>query len=651
MNRSRLLLPIIIIVPLFSLSGQAQVYRGNLYGGDGRTIGSSCIFLDDGGIAVVGTAGNEGFGVDDILLIRLDPYLQLQWSRIYGGMASDRGMSVIQNGNKGFLLMGASESYSAGKEDILVISVDPEGNLLWARSYGGAQDDIGYSMRAVSGGGFLIAGTTRSFGSRSWAAFLLRIDDNGDILWFRLYDNLNTDAAADFEQTADGGFIVTGWTYAIGAGMHDVLLFKTHADGSLRWARLFGGPNDDGGYKVHEIPGGGYVVMGNTHSFGHGAVDAFVFRIAEGGRPQWMYAIGREGEDSFRQSYRDSDSTITLAGWLTRADDNRKETWIARISITGNLLYSGTVRGSFPGQAHNLVAGRPGYVLLTGEYMTPSNPSLFVSEARIPLSRNLNLDDVVPAPAFDASIAMSAKSGECHSRTVPIKSMLFSPRISADPGRLESTAPQEKADLRSRLESVIAPGDSARFILSRIAEIADARKVLGGQIPCDFSIVDKQLERTEAILRIGDYEHSLENLWKAESLFRVASCGPVSIEELTALGSHYDGRGVELTGSVVRKRPSAGGDGYFMTLTDNTGEIDAFYEGTLRDIAEGDRVRIGGSYSHDKATIFVRSITKVGSPGATGLLAAGLAVIIALAVVVYRWIKRRTLRKTTLRST
>jgi len=643
---------LLLFIPAFSLPTHAQPYQAKLFGNAGTSVGQTCLVLPDQGVAALGFTNSQGGHNDDMLLIRLDARLRVLWAKAYGGLRMDRGRGILPNGQSGFLLLGLTKSFGAGGDEILIVNVDSAGNLLWGRAYGGSGDDVPYSIHPVRGGGFLVSGTTKSFGSRGWAAFLLRIDAAGDVLWMQLYDNWSTDAAADFEQTSDDGFIAAGWAYAIGAGMHDVFVFKTDVSGNLLWGRLFGGPGDDGGHTVHELRNGDYIVNGNTHSFGHGGVDTYFLCLTTSGTLRWAKAVGMERDDSFARSFRDSDSSIVVAGWLTDPEDNKKEIWLSRISGSGNLLFSGRIRSTNSAQASALVNRKQNDYVFVGESHAGTDVSsrFLVGSITIPVHRTKLPWIYEPQPINTSTqdIAIATTSRRINVIPTPVVTIMtrnISLVEADDDGRLESLRtdwePGSQID-KSRGRWQIVDADSEKSILARIAEIAALREKLQRQIPCDFGPVAVELERTEAILRIGDFEHSLESLWKAESLLASAPCGAVTIEELTALGSYYDRKSVELSASVVQREPSASGDGYFLTLTDNTGQIGAFYSGSMRDIMVNDQVLIEGSYSYDEAALTVRTITKQDSPEATGLLAAAFAVFITAAILAYRLIRRRS---------
>lgn len=79
------------------------------------------------------------------------------------------------------------------------------------------------------------------------------------------------------QQTDDGGYVVAGVTRSQGEG-GDVYLIKTDAEGNVEWERTFGGPHLDRGIDVQATPDGGYVVVGDTESFGAGEKDVFLIK-------------------------------------------------------------------------------------------------------------------------------------------------------------------------------------------------------------------------------------------------------------------------------------------------------------------------------------------------------------------------------------
>jgi hypothetical protein len=128
-----------------------------------------------------------------------------------------------------------------------------------------------------------VAGRTYSFGAGSYDIFLIKTDANGNIIWAKTYGGGGNDWAYSVQQTSDGGYIVAGWTWSFGAGYDDIFLIKTDANGNIIWAKTYGGTNYDDAFSVQQTSDGGYIVAGGTESFGAGRSDIFLIKTDANG--------------------------------------------------------------------------------------------------------------------------------------------------------------------------------------------------------------------------------------------------------------------------------------------------------------------------------------------------------------------------------
>ncbi|MFZ8835339.1 MAG: hypothetical protein ACO2O5_14280, partial [Candidatus Caldipriscus sp.] len=147
-------------------------------------------------------------------------------------------------------------------------SHNPMSATYFAKTYGGTDDDGAYSVQQTSDGGYIVAGYTASFGAGSWDIFLIKTDANGNIQWAKTYGGTDEDRAHSVQQTSDGGYIVAGVTFSFGTGYSDAFLVKTDANGNIVWAKTYGGTYSDYAYSVQQTSDGGYIVAGHTNSFG-----------------------------------------------------------------------------------------------------------------------------------------------------------------------------------------------------------------------------------------------------------------------------------------------------------------------------------------------------------------------------------------------
>jgi hypothetical protein len=142
----------------------------------------------------------------------------------------------------------------------------------WAKTYGSWTEDVSWSIQQTSDGGYIVAGDTRSFGAGGWDIWVLKLDQNGNIQWQKTYGGRSDDSASSIQQTSDGGYIVAGDTMSFGAGDLDIWVLKLDQNGNIQWQKTYGGRNGEFASSIQQTSDGGYIVAGYTTSFGAGGI-------------------------------------------------------------------------------------------------------------------------------------------------------------------------------------------------------------------------------------------------------------------------------------------------------------------------------------------------------------------------------------------
>ena len=220
------------LVALFTEYAHAVTFA-KTYGGTNDDWASSVQRTYDGGYILAGYTRSFGAGWSDIFLIKTDAFGNVIWAKTFGGTSIDGAFSVQQTSDGGYIVAGSTYSFSVGLNDIFLIKTDAFGNVIWAKTYGGTNYDEAYSVQQTYDGGYIVAGMTNSFGAGGYDAFLIKTDANGNIQWAKTFGGTNLDSASSVQQTLDGGYIVTGYTRSFGVGDYDVFLMKTYANGNI----------------------------------------------------------------------------------------------------------------------------------------------------------------------------------------------------------------------------------------------------------------------------------------------------------------------------------------------------------------------------------------------------------------------------------
>ena len=330
---------LILFLALSALAGWERTY-----GGSNNDWGYSVAQTSDGGFIITGLTASFGTGSLDFYLIRTDAYGDTLWTRTYGGSAGDWGYSVAQTSDGGFIITGFTASFGAGGIDFYLVKTDAYGDTLWTRTYGGSGADVGYSVTQTSDGGYIVAGSTASFGAGNWDVYLVRTDTYGDTLWTRTYGGGSTDHGNSVKQTSDGGYIVAGGTESFGAGEGDVYLVKTDAVGDTLWTRTYGGGAGDIGNSVAQTSDGGYIVAGS--SFGAGLTDVYLVKTDSVGDTLWTRTYGGCDDDEGYSVAQTSDGGYIVAGRTESFGAGSGDVYLVKTDAVGDTLWTRTYGGS-----------------------------------------------------------------------------------------------------------------------------------------------------------------------------------------------------------------------------------------------------------------------------------------------------------------
>jgi len=291
--------------------------------------------IPDKGFIIAGHVGLSAPDVDG-LAIRTDPTGNELWSKAYGGDDEDEFFSVELTIGGGFIFAGATKAPGADHADAWLLKTDMDGNELWTKTYGGTSRELFNSVRQTSDGGFIMAGDTSSSGPFSNNGWLVKTDANGNWLWDQVFGGDDLDFARSAEETADGGFIVAGQTQSFGAGYRDGWLIKTDADGNELWSQTFGSTEADSIESVHETSLGGYILAGKTRSFGSGDNDLWLIKTDASGLEVWQRRFGGAMGDIALAVQETADLGFIVAGQTHTYGAGASDAWLIKTDSFGN---------------------------------------------------------------------------------------------------------------------------------------------------------------------------------------------------------------------------------------------------------------------------------------------------------------------------
>jgi uncharacterized delta-60 repeat protein len=336
--RSVFLSLLIVIFQSTGMDVSAQSFWERTYGAAGYDAATSMQTTSDGGFIVAALTDSFGAGSYDLLILKLDSSGNIQWERTYGGSGSDFGISIHTTSDGGYIVAGFTDSFGADLHDFWILKLDSSGNIQWQKTYGGIGNDRATSIQPTHDGGYIVAGGTDSFGAGLRDFWILKLDSSGNIQWQKTYGGTGNDRATSIQMAADNGFIVAGETDSFGAGLNDYWILKLDSSGNLQWQKTYGGNVADTAHSIQPTSDGGYIVAGETVSFGAGGPDFWILKLDSSGDIQWQKTYGGGGEDVAFSIQTSSDGGYVVAG-ATESLPGDYDFWILKLDPSGNIQW------------------------------------------------------------------------------------------------------------------------------------------------------------------------------------------------------------------------------------------------------------------------------------------------------------------------
>jgi hypothetical protein len=299
----------------------------------------SIMTVSDGGSVAIGNSKSltESSG---LYVIKTDTNGNKVWEWTDAG-SSNEGYSIIETEDKGFIVAGSSNNTLIN--GIFLRKLDHAGKTIWTQTFKKGDYYYGSHVSLTRDGGFIIAGSViRNNTSQSslWDGYTLKTDDEGREQWTGFFTGEKNDFAKFIRQTEDGGYIIAGTTESYGsAGVPSTYLHKMNEFGNKEWLTTYGSGRGNEKLSVIQTPEGGYILMGTSLPIttNQGCMDLFLVRTDDHGKELWKKNFPGIGRSTGNLLIQSPEGITVIAGSCQGSEREKTgEIILLDIDLSGN---------------------------------------------------------------------------------------------------------------------------------------------------------------------------------------------------------------------------------------------------------------------------------------------------------------------------
>ncbi len=259
------------------------------------------------------------------------------WSNLYVGAGDEQAHCIRKTRDGGYVIAGCTSSSGRGKKDILIIKLGSKGNILWQKTYGGPEDDEAYGLALTGDKGYMVAGSTGSYGSGKKDIWVVKLDSKGTILWQKTYGGPKDEEAHAIAPAGENRYVVTGYTKSCGMGDSDIVVMMLTTDGEVIWQKTHGGTGPDEARDVLCSDRKWLLLTGSTQWREQDKPRAWAMKLDLSGTIIWQKIYGSNEGNHIALS---GEGGCFIAGnGELKADSLENLGWVAKLDGNGTCLW------------------------------------------------------------------------------------------------------------------------------------------------------------------------------------------------------------------------------------------------------------------------------------------------------------------------
>jgi len=283
------------------------------------------------------------------------------FQKSFGTTAYEEIWEFDLTSDSGFILGGYT-----GFGNAYIIKLNSHGDTTWTKNIDATGLDLLYSIKQTKDNGFIAGGRTNSFGAGGLDMLLIKTDVTGNNQWTKTIGGGGDETASSIKQTTDGGFVIAGNTKSFGAGLNDFYVVKTDVNGNIIWSKSIGGTGNDNAYSIIQTADSGYISVGLTASAGAGNNDILAVKFNNAGSVVWMKTYGGTGDDRANSIIQTVDGGFIISGVTNSFGAGNYDFNLIKTDSLGNFIWEKTFGGTGNEWSYSVQQTNDNGFILTG---------------------------------------------------------------------------------------------------------------------------------------------------------------------------------------------------------------------------------------------------------------------------------------------
>lgn len=305
------------------------------WGGTGNDNFKSIIQTSDGNFVVLGQSSSYGAGLVDVVLVKYSQNGEVIWNKTWGGANNDYSASILESNDNNYIVAGSTTSYGSGGDMFIAKFNAADGALSWSKTWGGTGADEAVSLIQDNSNNYLLTGFTNGFSVVGYDAIFIKLSSDGTFLWSRTWGGSGTEIAMSTIQASDNSYIATGYTNSFGSVGNDVFIVSIDTNGNFGWNKKWGGSGADTGLTAINTDDGNFIVYGRTGSLGAGNIDTFYFKFEINGTPIWGKTWGGGGYENANEIIKTDNGNFVATGYQSSWSSGDYDIYLIKFDSDG----------------------------------------------------------------------------------------------------------------------------------------------------------------------------------------------------------------------------------------------------------------------------------------------------------------------------